>query len=215
MEQVPPIGESPPLTELSLDVPRLQSPATVRFADFWYDVREKTGAAVPFKSDMPLRALAPFMAQLALTEHTDEGRARYVLFGTGLVRDFGTDLTGDYVDGPMTDDAKAKLAETFTEFHKKHGPEAIFGRYTIGEACTSNGRIVEFENLTFPYIEPASGSVRYMSHVIPLSTLDYGEGVVARYPDRFATMFAAEKERPVWVHQDPDAPALRHEKNVA
>jgi len=158
--------------------------------------------AIPAKTDLPLRALAPFMPHIAMIEHTSDGRARYLLFGTGLVAAFGHDLTGDYVEGPMTDEARSLLDASRAAFQQKHGPDAIFGRWTIGLARTSTGRKIEFENLTFPYIEPSNGTVRFMSFVYGLATLDYGEGVVQRFPDRDVKMFDAKAQRPAWMQQD-------------
>lgn len=193
----------------------LQSPRSVAFADLWYQTRERLAVDIPAKTDLPLRALAPFMPNIAMIEHTDDGRARYVLFGTNLVSVFGNDLTGDYVEGPMTDEARAQLEVSRSAFAQEHGPDAIFGRWTIGQARTSTGRLLEFENLTFPYVEPSNSSVRFMSFVYGLATLDYGEGVVSRFPDRDVKMFNALAPRPDWMHQDEAAEYLVPQPNVA
>jgi hypothetical protein len=198
-----------------MPTPALQSPRSVAFADLWYQTREMCSVETPAKTDLPLRALAPFMPNIAMIEHTDDGRARYVLFGTALVSVFGNDLTGNYVEGPMTDEARVQLDASRAAFVAEHGPDAIFGRWTIGQARTSTGRLIEFENLTLPYIEPSNGSVRFMSYVYALATLDYGEGVVQRFPDRDVKMFNACGARPDWLHQDEEAECLIPQSNVA
>lgn len=199
----------------SPDSPALQAPKSVAFADLWYQVRGLLGVPFPSKLDIPLRRLSPFMANLAMIEHTEAGRARYVLFGTGLVSLFGQDLTGQFVDGPMTDEARARLMESRAAFHAEHGADAVFGRWTIGRSRTSTGRLLEFENLTLPYREPKDESIRFMSFVLGLATLDYGEGIVERYPDAHVKMFNASGPRPKWMAQDPDAACLKSATNVA
>ena len=184
--------------------PALQSPKSVAFADLWYQTRETLGVPIPAKSDLPLRGLAPFMSQIALIEHTPSGRARYVLFGTGLAKSFGRDMTGDYVEGPMTDEARAQLDASRAAFAAEHGADAIFGRWTLGTAQTNTGRLVEFENLTFPYIEPSNNTTRFMSFVLPLTSLEYGEGISKRFPDKVVKMFNAEGPRPDWIALDPE-----------
>lgn len=195
--------------------PALQSPQSVAFADIWYQTRERGAAPLPAKTELPLRALAPLMPNIAMIEHTSDGRARYVLFGTGLVSFFARDLTGDYVEGPMTDEARTKLEASRAAFAHEHGPDAVFARWTIGQARTSSGRMVEFENLTFPYIEPTNNSVRFMSFVQGLATLEYGEGVEQRFPDREVKMFNALGARPDWMHQDPASVCLLDDPIVA
>lgn len=190
-------------------MPALQSPKSVAFADLWYQTREALGVPVPAKTDLPLRALSPFMSQMALIEHTPDGHARYVLFGTGLVTGFGKDMTGDYVEGPMTDEARAQLDASRAAFKQEHGADAIFGRWTLGKAQTNTGRLVEFENLTLPYIERSNNTVRFMSFVLPLTNLEYGEGVMKRFPDKAVKMFNAVGPRPDWIALDPESSAKR------
>ncbi|MEQ9518048.1 MAG: PAS domain-containing protein [Parvibaculum sp.] len=196
-------------------LPALQSPRSVAYADLWYGARDTVGGSLPAKTDLPMRQLASFMPNMALVQHTDDGRARYILFGTNLVNLFGRDLTGDYVEGPMTEEARNQLNASRSAFYAEHGADAIFGRWTIGAARTSTGRLLEFENLTFPYLELTDGSVRFMSFVTGLATLDYGEGIVERYPDRAAKMFNASGPRPQWMTQDPDADCLKSATNAA
>ncbi|MBO6543655.1 MAG: PAS domain-containing protein [Alphaproteobacteria bacterium] len=195
--------------------PVLQSPRSVAYADLWYKVRALNNNPLPAKTEIPLRSLSPFMPHIAIVQHTGDGRARYTLFGTALVSLFGRDLTGDYVEGPMTDEARARLIASRAAFHAEHGADATFGRWTIGEARTNTGRLLEFENLTFPCREIADGSVRFMSFVTGLATLDYGEGIVQRYPDRVVKMFNASGPRPAWMAQDPDAECLKSATNAA
>ena len=189
--------------------PVLQSAKASAFADLWYEARAAPGVPLPFKNDLPLRRLASFMPHIALVRHEEDGRARYVLFGTALVATFGRDYTGDYVDGPMTDEARSLLTACLTAFHEAYGEDAVFGRWTIGEAHTSTGRLIEFENLTLPYIDDATSEVRFMSCVVPLATLDYGEAIAQRFPDRDIRMFAAAEMRPDWLRTDPHAPSFQ------
>ncbi len=195
--------------------PALQSPKTVSFADLWYRARADVKTSVPAKTDMPLMDLAPFMSNLAMLKHEADGRARYTLFGTGLAAAFGQDLTGQYAETPMNDEARATLEAVITEFYNEHGRDALFGRWTLSKARTSTGRLIEFENLALPYREESDNSIRYIAYAITLTTLDFGEGMVERFPDTETRMFNAETDRPDWLYQDPESPALIIEANVA
>lgn len=195
--------------------PALQSPKTVGFADLWYDARAIAKTTIPAKTDLPLPRLVPFMSHLAMLKHDPDGRARYTLFGTGLAAAFGQDLTGQYADTPMNGEARAKLETVIGAFHEEHGRDALFGRWTLSKARTSTGRLIEFENLALPYREASDNSIRYIAHAITLTTLDYGEGMVERFPDTATRMFNAETDRPAWLDQDPASAALIVEPNVA
>ncbi|MAN62429.1 MAG: hypothetical protein CMI60_10840 [Parvibaculum sp.] len=195
--------------------PALQSPKTVGFADLWYRARTDAKTTIPAKNDMPLMDLAPFMPNLAMLKHEADGRARYTLFGTGLAAAFGQDLTGQFAETPMNDEARAKLETVIGDFYEEHGRDAPFGRWTMSRARTSTGRLIEFENLALPYSEASDDSIRYIAYAITLTTLDYGEGMVERFPDTATRMFNAETDRPAWLHQDPESAALVVEANVA
>jgi hypothetical protein len=195
--------------------PALQSPKTVGFADLWYASRKRADASTPAKTDMRLTDLAPYMANLAMLKHEPDGRARYTLFGTGLVAAFGHDLTGHYAETPMNDEARADLEAVISAFYEEHGRNALFGRWTMSKARTSSGRLVEFENLALPYREANDGSIRYIAYAMTLTTLDFGEGMVERFPDTATRMFDAEADRPDWLQQDPNAAALVIDANVA
>ncbi len=195
--------------------PALQSPKTVGFADLWYRARTVVKTTIPLKTDMPLMELAPFMANLAMLKHEPDGRARYTLFGTGLAAAFGQDLTGQYAETPMNEEARAKLEAVIAAFYEEHGRDALFGRWTLSKARTSSGRLIEFENLALPYREENDDSIRYIAYAIALTTLDFGEGMVERFPDTATRMFNAETDRPAWLQQDPESAALIVEANVA
>ncbi len=195
--------------------PALQSPKTVGFADLWYRARSATKTTIPTKTDLPLMDLAPFMANLAMLKHEPDGRARYTLFGTGLTAAFGQDLTGQYAETPMNDEARTNLETVINAFRDEHGVNALFGRWTISKARTTTGRLVEFENVALPYREKSDNSIRYIAHAITLTTLDFGEGVVERFPDTATRMFNAETDRPLWLQQDPESAALAIEAHIA
>ncbi len=197
------------------NTPALQAPKTVGFADIWYAARAHEKTSIPSKTDLPLSTLVSYMPNIAMLKHEPDGRARYTLFGTGLANAFGQDLTGQYADSPMNDEARIALEEVIGAFYAEHGRDALFGRWTMSKARTSTGRLIEFENLALPYREANDDSIRYIAYAITLTTLDYGEGMVERFPDTATRMFNAETERPAWLYQDPDAAALIIEPNVA
>lgn len=195
--------------------PALRSPKTVGFAGIWYNARAMAGTTIPTKTDLPLSNLVRYMPNIAMLKHEPDGRARYTLFGTGLAHAFGQDLTGRYAETPMNDAARVALEEVIGAFYEEHGRDALFGRWTMSKARTSTGRLIEFENLALPYREENDNSIRYIAHAITLTTLDYGEGMVERFPDTETRMFNAETERPAWLYQDPNADALFIEPSVA
>ena len=195
--------------------PALQSPKTVGFADLWYDARAIAKTTIPAKTDLPLPKLVPFMANIAMLKHEPDGRARYTLFGTGLAAAFGQDLTGQFAETPMNDEARNALERVISAFYEEHGRNTLFGRWTLSKARTSTGRLIEFENLALPYREASDNSIRYIAYAITLTTLDYGEGMVERFPDTETRMFNAETDRPAWLQQDPESAALIVEANVA
>ncbi|MEQ9588383.1 MAG: PAS domain-containing protein [Parvibaculaceae bacterium] len=195
--------------------PALQSPKTVGFADLWYDARAIAKTTIPTKTDLPLPKLVRYMPNLAMLKREPDGRARYTLFGTGLAAAFGHDLTGHYAETPMNEEARDALGKVISAFYEEHGPDALFGRWTMSKARTSTGRLIEFENLALPYREASDDSIRYIAYAITLTTLDYGEGMVERFPDTATRMFNAETERPDWLQQDPESAALVIEANVA
>jgi len=188
----------------------LQSPETAAFADFWYDAKAAAGGNLPAKSDLLRPAFTRFMPQVALTEEGDDGIPLYILFGTGLTRDFGRDLTGSTVLDQMTEEAKAQQFEHALAFAEQAAEGTVFGRWNIGRAATNTGRVVEYEGLTLPYYEPARQCVRHMTFAIVLDMLAYseGEGMTIRYPEIKLEMFDALASRPEWMHLSPQAESV-------
>lgn len=183
----------------------LQSPETVAFADLWYTTREMVEQSMPGKNDIPLREFARFMPNIALIDTNDAGRGKYILFGTGVVAVFGVDLTGHYFDEIMDLDTWTSHEVERKKFRDECGPDAIHGRWAIGRAHTNSGRLVEYEDLSLPYIEPSTGNTRHMVLLTLLAQLEFGEGVSARLPSQKFRWFDSALSRPEWLHQDESA----------
>ncbi|MEQ9144554.1 MAG: hypothetical protein RLO08_09370 [Parvibaculaceae bacterium] len=187
----------------------LQSPMTTAFADLWYETRDRTGVAVPSKADFPLRRLAPFMPSMSLVGFDEDPDGTYLLFGTTLVSQIGIDLTGWALNDTMDDDARAQRNAGIRAFHEEFGADAARARWTLCKGCTGTGRIVEFEDLSLPYIEPSTGTLRHMCYVELLGGLDYGEDLAHRFPAHEARWFDGAKERPAWLRLDPASLLVR------
>lgn len=176
---------------------RLRHAKTAAFADFWYAAREEANGLVPAKPDLSMRALAPFMPSLSLTEDR-AGLPYYVLCGTEIVREFGVDPTDTCIFDYMSDDARDQFMEGIAEF-ATFTPGCVFARWSIGRAITTVGREIEYECLTLPYFEPTRDKNRFMTYANVLTTLDFGEGVANRYPDIVYKVFDALAPRPAWM----------------
>ena len=177
----------------------VQSKAIIAFASLWYDARAAAGIAIPAKSDIPLRGLATFMPNLLLHRIDETGRSFCLLFGTGLVNSFGTNLTNSYLDESMeTVDAATRQA-TFDAYYATHGQGAPFGRWVSGNLTSRSGEVMAYESLALPYTEPTDGSTRLMVHVVPLGTLDYGDRLIPRFSEEVVEMFVPEGPRPTWL----------------
>jgi hypothetical protein len=182
--------------------PSLQSAETAAFVDLWYATRTTVKQPMPTKIDMPLRDLAQFMPKLVLIDTEETGRGKYILFGTAIVEAFGIDMTGRYVDEVMDAQALAMHMQERREFHNAHGLDAIHGRWAIGRAHTNTGRLVEYEDLSLPYHEPATGKVRHMVFLTMLAELEFGEGVATRLPSKQYRWFDSAAPRPDWLFHD-------------
>lgn len=177
--------------------PRLRSEKTAIFADTWYAARDAVGG-LPRKAEIPLRPIARLMPHIAITQDDEDGMPRYRLFGSGLVSDFGRDLTGEYVFDSMTEEAKAQLFASFEQTADIAGEDGVYGRWNIGMAQTSSGRVVMYEGLTFPYIDQ-SGQTYHMTYAEVLDLLGLGEGITLRHVEMELEYFDALAERPGWM----------------
>jgi len=192
-----------------MQTPRLRSPETVAFADLWYDTRARVGLPIPAKEDMPLRQLARFMPHMTLVGFEEDHRGKYLLCGTALASQVGIDLTGHLVEDTLDEPARVQRAAGIAEFEASFGPDAFRARWTICDGRTSTGRIVEFEDLSLPYLVPETGAMRHMCFVTLVGgALDYDEGVAQRFPAKEALWFDGAVERPAWLAQDPHSAAL-------
>lgn len=184
---------------------KIQSPDTVAFADLWYATRDRVTSNLPSKVDFSMRKLAPLLPNIALIGAEFDGREKYLLFGTSLAAHAGIDLTGIFLDDTMDDLAKAQRAAGMARFREEFGPDAIRGRWTLSEGRTNSGRILEFEELSLPYREPANGSERLITYVAILGTLNFGEGFAHILSSNTAIWFDALAARPDWLAQDPQS----------
>lgn len=189
---------------VSVSAAIVKSESMIAFASFWYGARAKTGI-IPAKSDLPLRGLAAFMPNLLLYRMSEEGGAFCILFGTALTDVFGENLTGTYLEDSMaTADAKARR-KTFEAYYREHGEGVPFGRWASGTLNSRTGKIIEFESLAFPYIEPSDGSTRWMVHVLPLAELSYGDRLIPQFTEITVRMFQPEGPRPEWLMPHPSS----------
>jgi len=171
--------------------------AALAFADLWYETRAATGAALPSKNDFPLRRLRPFMARLALIRFDAHRIARYSLFGTRLVSDFGADMTGEIVHEAMDPESLEALFSDLGRFFGEHGMDAPYGRWVEGQAQAATGRKVKYESLSLPYMEPSDQSFRLMMFVLHVGIHEIQSRI-----------FLATGSRPDWMFLDPTRPLL-------
>jgi PAS domain len=188
--------------------PKLMTDAALAFADLWYETRAATGAALPSKNDFPLRSLQPFMSRLALIRFDAHRIARYTLFGTRLVTDFGADMTGEIVHEAMDPESLETLFSDLGRFFGEHGMDAPYGRWVSGQAQAATGRKVEYESLSLPYIEPSDQSVRLMMFALPASDIGFDEVFHVGIHEIRSQIFLATSPRPDWMFLDPARPRL-------
>ncbi len=193
----------------------LRRPQTDGFADIWYAARANANLEIPTKTDIPLKELAPYMPNLSMFKYEPDGRAFYTLFGTELTAIFGSDLTGQHLGSFMNTEARTSYRLTSESFFDDHGKDAIAGHWVISKCRTSSGRLIELENLALPYREASDNTIRYIAYAMTLSTLDFGEGVAQRFPDTETLVFNAAKDRPDWLHLDPNPSVLSTAANTA
>ncbi|PCJ71118.1 MAG: hypothetical protein COA62_00360 [Rhodobiaceae bacterium] len=179
--------------------PLLHAPKIAAFADLWYETRAASSHSIPTKEDMPLRALAPFMPNLALIDLDEDGRSKYLLWGTEIATVIGVDLTGAYLDERMDAEAIAQLEAGVVQFEKEHGPDARRAHWSLGRGRTASGREILYEDISLPYIVPETGRIRFMAYVAVLETQGYGETQVTRFSSEEAMWFDALAPRPDWM----------------
>lgn len=179
---------------------KLVSEATAALADLWYRTRDDLGARAPEKTDLPLRGLARFMPNIALVRFDEDGRAKYELFGTKLVELAGVDLTGHYLDETLSPEAKAQREAGLAEFSETAGPEALRARWSVGQATTTSGRVVQVEDLALPYFDGREREMRHMNFASILGTLDFGEGMSGFVEADEIIWFDAALARPDWLY---------------
>lgn len=180
-------------------VPSLTSSDVSAFADLWYETRAVTGRVLPAKADLPMRRLKPFLSHVSLSQEEADGSFRYVLFGTGLVRDFGVDLTGRRVTEHMNQQALALTHRKFAPV-RDAGLAKCFARWKLARAATTDGRKVTYEGITFPYLEGEEARVRYISFGHVLGDLEIGEALAERGEQIGLEYFDAREARPAWLH---------------
>ena len=180
--------------------PVIRTPKAAAFADLWYETREQLGQVFPAKDEIPLRKLAPFMSHIALIGIGPDDRAKYLLFGTGISSLIGTDLTGHYLDQAMDPGAAAQVREGVARFREDHGPDAHRGRWAVTHAETTEGRRVEYEDLSLPYLVPETGEVRHMTYLSVMEPMNRGEKLVKRVASHEIDWFNAADARPDWLY---------------
>jgi hypothetical protein len=178
---------------------RLVSADTLAFSDLWYRARDLEGVPAPHKTDIPMRALVPFMPNIAMVRFDADGRARYELFGTRLVEWAGIDLTGHYLDETLSPEAEVQRDAVLAEFSASAGRDALRARWSVGKATTTNGRVVQLEDLALPYFDGKGPEMRHMNFATILGTLDYGEGMSGFVEADEMIWFDAAKPRPEWL----------------
>ncbi len=169
-------------------------------ADLWYRTRDSIGVRAPHKTDLPLRDLARFMPNLALVRFDTDGRAKYELFGTKLVELAGVDLTGHYLDETFTPEAQAQRNAGMADFSATAGPDALRARWSVGQATTTSGRVVQVEDLALPYFDGRESEMRHMNFASILGTLDFGEGMSGFVEADEMIWFDAALARPAWLY---------------
>lgn len=182
---------------------KLVSEATEALADLWYRTRDNLGVRAPHKTDLPLRDLARFMPNIALVRFNKDGRAKYELFGTKLAELAGIDLTGQYLDETFSPEANAQRNAGLSEFSETAGPEALRARWSVGQATTTTGRVVQVEDLALPYFDGRGSEMRHMNFASILGTLDFGEGMSGFVEADEMIWFDAALARPDWLHLTP------------
>jgi hypothetical protein len=180
---------------------KIISATTAAFADLWYESRDTKGVTAPHKNDLPLRALARFMPNIALVSFDENERAKYELFGTQLAEMAGVDLTGHYLDETFDEEAKAQRELGIIEFQKTADADALRARWSVGSAATTGGRVVQVEDIALPYFDGSSHEMRHMNFATVLGTLDFGEGVSGFFAAEELIWFDASDTRPAWLHQ--------------
>ena len=179
--------------------PLLHAPRIAAFADLWYETRVASGQPLPAKADLPLRKLAPFMPNLTIISFDEDGRGKYLLWGTEIAAAIGADLTGSYLDEAMDAEAIAQSKLGIARFEKEHGPTARRAYWSLGRGRTSSGREILYEDISLPYVIPETGEMRLMSCMAVLDTRGYGEGQQKRFSAKNAIWFNALDPRPDWM----------------
>jgi len=180
--------------------PLLHAPKMAAFADLWYETRAASGQPLPTKEDLPLRKLAPFMPNLALISLDEDGRAKYLLWGTEIADAIGADLTGAYLDERMDAEAIAQSDAGIARFEKEHGPDARRAYWSLGRGRTSSGREILYEDISLPYRVAETGEIRFIAYIAVLESQGYGEGKEKRFPPKKSIWFDAHAPRPDWMH---------------
>ncbi len=188
--------------------PKLMTDEAQAFADLWYETRSASGRPLPSKNDFPLRRLQPFMTRLALIRFDEERIARYTLFGSGLVSDFGADMTGEIVHEAMDPASLDALFTDLGRFFEEFGLDAPYGRWVAGKAQAATGRKVEYESLSFPYVEPSDQSVRLMMFALPAAEIGFDEVFHVGIHEERSQIFLATDPRPDWMYLNPIRPRL-------
>ncbi|MBL4863882.1 MAG: hypothetical protein JKY63_03165 [Rhodobiaceae bacterium] len=179
--------------------PVIRTPQAAAFADLWYETRAQLAQPFPTKEEMPLRKLAPFMAHMALIGIDADDRAKYLLFGTAISSLIGVDLTGHYLDQAMDAAAVTQMREGLARFREEYGPDARRGRWAVTHAETTEGRLVEYEDVSLPYVLPESGEVRMMTYLSVLEPMKHEEKFVKRLASHHIAWFNAADTRPDWL----------------
>ncbi|PCJ71119.1 MAG: hypothetical protein COA62_00365 [Rhodobiaceae bacterium] len=180
--------------------PVIRTPKAAAFADLWYETRAQLAQPFPTKEEMPLRKLAPFMSHMALICIDADDRAKYLLFGTAISSLIGVDLTGHYLDQAMDPGAVAQMRDGLAAFRDEYGQDARRGRWAVTHAETTGGRLVEYEDVSLPYVLPETGEVRMMTYLSVLEPMKHGEKFVKRFASHDITWFNAADARPDWLY---------------
>jgi hypothetical protein len=115
-------------------------PRLAQLFDYWE--RKRAGRAMPKRSDIDPGEIAQLLPFIKIVEVVDDGaRYRYRLVGTGIVRVFGVDFTGKYLDQTSSGVRRAFVRECYeavrqsrrpafaqTRYLRAHGPEIAAAR---------------------------------------------------------------------------------------
>jgi hypothetical protein len=183
-----------------MSAPETRSQQISAFASIWYAAREKAGSPIPFKTDIPLRKLAPLMPKMSMLRPDEQGVVHYQLFGTRLAEEFGRDLTGTAVHSSMDVASASRVLAEFTDFYRRHGDATPWGRWVYATARSTSGRHIEYESLALPYLEEGAPGVRHMMYSLPLATLKYDEALDPCLIEHSSSIFSAHAPRPAWLH---------------